>query len=327
MVEANGNQPGRKRSRAFGLEIDSSFEAPGLPAVTGPPVGRGTRMDIVAATEIDARWPAGPSTRVVEERFEEDPEGLAARTIDVHQDQGYRLYARGFGLARVSSSGDAIECAAPDGQVDWSWQRFLVGRVLPWASVLRGYEAFHASAVALGDRAVAFVGPTGWGKTSLALRLVADGAGFITDDVLAIEAYGDGLRVHPGASVASVRPAERAVIPSHTWERLGTVLGHSGKTYLALPMVLAPMPLTIVYFLNGGDGPAVEPISRFDPRLLLSSTFVLGVQSPERLRNQLDICATIAARVPSFWLRATAGADAGRLAQTVADHADHVLAQ
>jgi hypothetical protein len=309
--------PGRWRARAFGLEIDLSFPAPGLPEAAGPASGRPTRVDIVPPAEIDRGWQATRARRVLEERF---GTGAPDRTIDAHPRLGYRLYARHFGLARISRGGARIECSPPDVSA-WRWQRFLVGRILPWAAVLRGLEALHASAVTFDGRAIAFVGATGAGKTSLALRLVARGARFLTDDVLALDSAGGALRAHPGASIASVRPAEKAAIPRSVWRGLGSVLGRSGKTYLALPREDAPVPLAAIYFLRMGSGDAVERIARPDPRLLLASTFVLGVQTAERLSNQLDVCAEIARTVPAFSLGIAPDLTSERLAQVVDDHA------
>jgi hypothetical protein len=314
----DGNAGARHHARAFGLEIDASFPVPGVPRGTGEGAGPATRVDLVPEAEIDRDWPAGEAERVLEEHFD-DGEDEAARTIDSHPAAGYRLYARHFGLARISPDGARVLCAPP-GPVGWDWQRFLVGRILPWAAVLRGFEAFHASAVTLGGRAVAFVGPTGAGKTSLALRLVAGGAEFLTDDVLAVDRSAGEPRAHPGAAIASVRPAERDAISAGAWDGLGTVLGHSGKTYLELRRAGAPRPLAAIYFLRRGDGPAIERIERLDPRLLLASTFVLGVQTPARLLNQLDVCAAIAAGVAAFDLRIATGVDAGRLAANVSEH-------
>jgi hypothetical protein len=165
---------------------------------------------------------------------------------------------------------------------------------------------------------VAIVGPTGSGKTSLAIQLVARGARFVTDDVLAIDRDDGRLRAHPGAGIASVRPAERALIPRTTWRRLGTVLGRSGKTYVALPTVHGPIELGAVCFLDSaGRGPAIESLTRPDPRQLLGSTFVLGVQTPKRLRNQLDVCAAVAKDVPTFAVRVRPGENASQLAETV----------
>src|SRR3954452_24804908 len=81
----------RWRARAFGLEIDVGFEAPGLAPATGEASGRPTRLDLASAEEIDRDWPREGVERVLEERFDDAP---PARTIDVHPDAGYRLYAR-----------------------------------------------------------------------------------------------------------------------------------------------------------------------------------------------------------------------------------------
>jgi hypothetical protein len=81
------------------------------------------------------------------------------------------------------------------------------------------------------------------------------------------------------------------------------------------------VPLRAVYFLTAGDAPAVEPIRRPDPRLLLGNTFVVGVQTPERLRRQLDVCSTIVRSVPLFELRRGPGVASERLAQVVDEHA------
>jgi hypothetical protein len=216
-------------------------------------------------------------------------------------------------------SGDRIECSPPDVE-PWSWQRFLVGRILPWAAVLRGLEAFHASAVAIDGRAVALVAPTGGGKTSLALRLVAGGAGFLTDDVLALEAREAGVLAHPGASIAAVREAERQHIPMEAWRALGSELGVSGKTYLEVPRADGPRPLRAIYFVRPGEGAGIERVERPDPRALLASTFVLGVRTPERLRNQLDVCARIAREVPLFSLSIGPGVGSELAAAMLEEH-------
>ena len=305
----------RSRARAFGLAIDASFAAPGLAPLGADASRPATSVDLVPEDEVDRDWPADGVERVLEETFDDDEE--PARTIDVHPDHGYRLYARDFGLARISPDGAAVLCAPP-GAAEWDWQRFLVGRILPWAAVLRGYEVFHASAVSIGGRVAAFVGHTGMGKTSIALRLVSGGAELVTDDVLAVEAAGQEVRAYAGAGIAAVRPAERAAIGAEAWAGLGTELGHSGKTYLALPVAEDPLPLGAIYFLRRGDR-AIEPLTPPDPRLLLASTFVLGVQTPARLANQLDVCAAIARGVPAFGL-AVGDGDAGSLAAAVSEH-------
>jgi hypothetical protein len=316
LAPAAGAPGERRRFRAFGLEIDAGFDAPGLTPAAGPARGRPARLDLAAPEEIDRDWPADAARRVLEERFDDGP---PARTIDAHPEAGYRLYARHFGLARISPSGAVVRCAPPDDE-PWSWQRFLVGRVLPWAAVLRGYEVLHAAALGCGDRAIAIVGETGMGKTSLAVQLVIRDMGFFSDDVLALERTGAEILAHPGAGIASIRDAERDAMPAESWARLGKVLGHSGKTYLEIGCAARPLPLGALYFLTRGETASIEPIARIDPRLLLSSTFVLGVQTPDRLLNQLETCSAIARAVPIFRLTTAPHLDAARTAGMLHDH-------
>lgn len=63
----------------------------------------------------------------------------------------------------------------------------LVGRVLPLAQHERGLLAIHASAVCLAGRAVAFMAPKNYGKSTLAMTLVArHRAQLLTDDTLIV---------------------------------------------------------------------------------------------------------------------------------------------
>lgn len=309
----------RHRLRAFGLDIDAGFAAPGLSLASGGAGAAAVSLDWMEDSELERDWPRRGQRRLQEERLDgsrRDP----ARTIDWHPAAGYRLHARHFGTARIAPDGSWVRCTRPHDEL-WSWQRFLVGRVLPWTAVLRGLEAFHASAVALGGGAVAFCGPTGWGKTSLALRLLARGPALVTDDVLALEVGAGELLCHPGAALLAVRDAERDALGEAVLGRLGTILGHSGKSYLAVARMAPPLPLRSMYFLTSGPGAVIEPLLPA-AQLLLGGTFVLGIQTPERLRTQLEVCSLIARRVPCFRLRPTAAGDAGALAAAVLNHSE-----
>jgi hypothetical protein len=307
------------RAHAFGVDVSAGFEAPGLPP--GPPSAPlpRTHLELAEPSAIDAAWQPRAPQRLLEEEF--GGGSTPARTIDFDEQIGYRLYARHFGLALISPEGERVLCAPP-GVAAWRWQRFLVGRVLPWVALLRGREVFHASAVRIGDRAVAFVAPTGGGKTSLALQLVLRGAGFVSDDVLAIETSdSDGVIVHPGASILSVRPAEKAVIERRDWRRLGRVLGTSGKTYVAVEREPDPLPLGALYFLRPtpGRGTRIDA-GGVDPRALLGSSFVVSIATAARLSHLLEVCAEIAAGVPLFTAQVDPEQGSGSLAAAVEDH-------
>lgn len=68
---------------------------------------------------------------------------------------------------------------------------FLQTNVLSFSLIRLGAEVFHASAVLDRGKAAAFLGESGYGKSSLAAGLVKRGASFLTDDVFAIRKEGN----------------------------------------------------------------------------------------------------------------------------------------
>ena len=62
----------------------------------------------------------------------------------------------------------------------------------------------HATAVALGNRAVLLIGPSGSGKSDLALRLIDRGARLIADDRAVLTRHGDGVLAAPPATIAGL---------------------------------------------------------------------------------------------------------------------------
>jgi hypothetical protein len=173
------------------------------------------------------------------------------------------------------------------------WERFLIGQVLPFASLLAGLEIFHASAVALHGGTIAITGASGAGKTSLALALCGLGAGFVTDDVLALECSGDRLFAHSGPPLANVARAPLAP-PSSVAERSSPVIDGDEKQVLRVVRAGGErLPLSALFFLDRTVGGPSEP--RFeaieDPRQLLGSTFNFALATSSRLRGLLEVCA------------------------------------
>jgi hypothetical protein len=302
---------------AFGLALDSDLALPGV--ASGGAAGAGlrrTRVRRAEAAELDAEWPRA-AARVLSEEAVEDG---SLRTVAVAEGAGYRLDAPGFGLAHVNANGTLARCAPPPGgEGGWRWQRFLVGRVLPFAATLAGLEPLHAGAVVVGGHAVAVLGPTGTGKSSVAARLMLAGAAYLTDDVLALEsAAGGGVLGHPGAAIVAVRDAEAAVLAGRI-DALGEPLGAGGgKRYLVPPRAAGPVPLgAIVLLRRGADALAARRVDHVDARELLGSAFVPEVRTPQRMLSQLEIVARIARSVTVLEVDVAPSADAGDVAQLV----------
>jgi hypothetical protein len=110
-------------------------------------------------------------------------------------DSGYRLRFRGYGDFLLSH--DLTELVVrpdPSGQVALL-PILLAGTVGAFLLTLRGATVLHASAVSVGGKALAFIGQSGRGKSTLAALMCTSGANLVSDDV---------LRVDPGPPVACV---------------------------------------------------------------------------------------------------------------------------
>lgn len=301
---------------AFGLALDCETELPALPELTGTAEG----ATHVRLTDGEAPpWPAGEGERIVQE---DEPGSPLERFAERHPDAGHRLYAAGFGEAVISADG-LLVTGMPREEVPGRFERLLVGRVLPWAALVRGLEVFHAATVTIDGRAVVLIGQSGAGKTSLALRLLLSGAGFLTDDVLAVDRGPNGQpRAHAGARVAGLRAPEQERLAVAERDALGPLRVLDDKAYATLVPAPTPAPFGAVFFLTRPTadrhrGPLVERLELPAAELLLSSTFVLSVRTPARLANLLELCADIAAAVPQYQVRIGSGSDSARTAEAI----------
>jgi hypothetical protein len=303
---------------AFGLALalDCETELPALPELAGAAQGP-TRVRLADGEALP--WPAGEGERIVQE---DEPGSPLERFAERHPQAGHRLYAAGFGEAVISADGRLVT-GTPREQVPGRFERLLVGRVLPWTALVRGLEVFHAAAVTIDGRALVLIGQTGAGKTSLALRLLLSGAGFLTDDVLAVDRGPDGQPcAYAGARVAGLRAPEQERLAAAERDALGPLRVLDGKAYATLVPAPAPAPLGAVFFLtrptaDARRGPLVERLELPAAELLLSSTFVLSVRTPARLANLLELCADIAASVPQYRVRIGSGSDSARTAEAI----------
>ncbi len=275
----------------FGLDVQSNRPLSFLAAARAQPTGRGLEVSLSDAGER-IEWPADVELISDQRR----PGGSVNFQIEADAEAGFRIWGPEYGVSVISGDGKRLLGAVGDGG-DEGWQRLLVAQALPFAAVLQGLEVMHASAVTTGRGAIGLSGHSGSGKTSLALELCRRGAGFLADDVLALERVGEELVGHPGAPVAGIDRDEA--------ERLGEVEGAARPEILAVNSreqvaramtSAAPTPLRALFLLDRRpDGPAQPHFeAAVDAQVLLSSTFNLVLTGARRLERLLDACALLA---------------------------------
>ena len=145
---------------------------------------------------------------------------------------GYQLRFPGLADFRVSATGDCITCHPASRLPRSTLAHLLLDQVLPLAMTRRGLLVLHASAVHIPRcGTIAFVGPTGCGKSTLAAAMGLAGCDVVTDDCLVVHsgtrcvampgypglrlwqdaARGLGVRDHAGARVAHYSIKRRLV--------------------------------------------------------------------------------------------------------------------
>lgn len=300
---------------AFGVDLDGGFPAPGIDVRRdGARPGRSASLRRVSFPELASAF-AAPGAR---ELVEQDVAGTRF-SIRRHDEHGFLVHNDFYGRYRVTASGSRIDCAPTD-LPDWLWQRFLVGQVLPLASLLHGLETLHASSVAIDGRALLFLGSSGAGKTSVALHLAATRAVLLSDDVTAVERNGASVLAHPGTSLASVDVDEHERLSGPPRRALGV---DDGEVRLVLEGVgERPFPIGAVYVLTRRAEARELSISSpdLDPAaVLLGATFNAYHRDGDRLLSQLEACAALAGSAILRQVEAPIGVGAAEVAGAVAE--------
>ena len=99
--------------------------------------------------------------------------------------------------------------------------------------------------------------------------------------------------------------------------------GSARELPFELPREDGPLPLRAIYHLVPADHSGAGAITPTTPdaRRLLASTFVLSVRTPQRLRNQLEVCADLARTASTFEAAVNVDAGSAELAEAIMDHA------
>lgn len=173
----------------------------------------------------------------------------------------------------------------------------------------RGVTVLHASAVSDGSRAIAFCGPTGIGKSTLAAALCSAGCGFVSDDVLAVRLdSANHPTVTPDARQLKLHaPAVAALGLSE--RRQGAVRREVAKYYVepAGPRATAAVPLHAIYVLledSRLDDLQFERLEALQAALVLQRNGYRPrlAKAMARVGNPLAVTAAILRHVPVYWL-------------------------
>ncbi|MBV9359319.1 MAG: hypothetical protein JO023_27730 [Chloroflexi bacterium] len=114
------------------------------------------------------------------------------------------IWSRDSGVYDIDLDTRRVTVFADPGAEDRAIALVLLGQISIFLLHQLGYPSLHASAVLVDGGAVAFLGPAGTGKSTMASSFLRHGYTLLSDDVLPLEMCGDEVRARPGAPVMKV---------------------------------------------------------------------------------------------------------------------------
>ncbi|WP_271079229.1 hypothetical protein [Aurantiacibacter sp. MUD61] len=218
-------------------------------------------------------------------------------------DRGYLLRFPDQADFAIADGLEAITCFPTPDTDERTIASLYANSVRPVVGNHAGEFNLHGSAVMIGGKALAIMGFSRRGKTTLAGALAKAGHPFLTEDVLALTPDGSNYSVAPQRPVLRVFDDTAAYLSGEVASARGE------KSELAesadVPAAKDAAPLGAICLLGQGDVEQVT-ISRCDPAVALAEimqhSFVLDVEDRARLSAHFERLAALANAVPCHHL-------------------------
>ncbi len=211
------------------------------------------------------------------------------------------LFWQDVGSSLVRGGHDIIVDPSP-GLDERMLRHFVLGPGLAVLLLQRGHLLLHASAVAVDDEAVLFLGSTGWGKSTTAAALHARGHRLVTDDLAVLQTEDSRCLVFPGFPHQKLWP-EALVSLGDDPEKLPRCNPSFEKRARPAAHKFSPTPLPIrrIYVLYDGVVTEILPLRPQEAlaELVRHTYGAMGVGNPSHFLE----CASVVNRVSVCSLR------------------------
>jgi preprotein translocase subunit Sss1 len=176
----------------------------------------------------------------------------------------------------------------------------------------RGLLVLHASAVIMKEKAIAFIGFSGAGKSTTASAFMRSGYPAITDDVLAIRFNAEHPEVIPSYPIIKLLPDAVEALGHHA-EDLPLLHASSHKRIQTFDyeQLQVAYPLHRIYLLSKGDRHEIETLSSTETLIALvnQSRAVKNLVDSESKKLHFQQCAELVKTKRVFRLRRKPGLD------------------
>jgi hypothetical protein len=209
--------------------------------------------------------------------------------------------------------GTEVWASAPERATLADTATYLLGPVLGFVLRLRGVTCLHASAVALGQQAVAFLGPAGAGKSTTAAAFASQGHPVLSDDITVLQEEKGAIFVQSGYPHLRLWPNSVNALFG-TPEALPRLTPRDGinswwdKRYLDLcehgyAFQTKPLPLAAIYLLGqpsaSPEAPSVEPVAAHSGLMsLVANTYTNYLLDADMRRREFELLGRALGHVP-----------------------------
>jgi hypothetical protein len=307
---------------AFGLSIRANLPLPGL-----LPLKQAAGQDLCISLSGLPSWCSASNDRTLwHESPYYDERGEPSLRIWKFGEAAYLWFVYQDGVqVVVDRRGTHIWATWPEAMTLEDASTYLLGPVLAFALRLRGLTTLHASAVRVGESAVAFMGPQGAGKSTTAAAMANRGFSVLTDDVVALCDLEDSFVIQPAHPYLCLWPeaaqalyGARDSLPPLTpnWDKCYLDVTQNGYTFQQEPLALGA-----VYFLGPRSddtiAPLIEDVSPQEGLMALTANSYGALRIDRQMRaREFDLLARIASRIRLR--RITPHADPARLSELCA---------
>ena len=280
----------------YGLRVRSVIA---LPCPEWHLTGDKSDVDLVECLEDDLSKPSRAATT-----FFENDGFWECRQFE---DGAVRVAWKNHFEFHISGDGARVLWRRLLGVTDEVLFTYLLNQILSYCLVLRGVEPLHATGVVVNGEAIAIMGDSGYGKSTLAATLLRKGYPLLTDDLMVLEFLGSGIRAHPSLARLKLHPdSADAAFEGRRSLSMNTFTDKMILTLEASEHVANPVPLRAIFVIPSSSGSDAIAIQRAaGPQIMLSlikNTFNTSFLHRRRMEQQFDFACRVAKFVPISFL-------------------------
>jgi hypothetical protein len=179
----------------------------------------------------------------------------------------------------------------------------IAGTLVAFILGLSGRTVLHASAVSVDGRAIAFIGPSGRGKTTVAALLcVEGGADLVTDDVLAVDPGPPAICIG-GATELRLRATATPIVEARPEFSVRTTFDER-SAFSPKRATVEPLSLGAIVIPGPSRTATTLVVERLPPGAailrLLSAPRIHGWSDPGVLSRDFSTLSSVARQVPVY---------------------------